>query len=329
MKKLLFLIKRVFKMDYKQMFETIDAINKKTGISKLAIFKDMTNCAIKYGSGYSDYNLFEMYDLTDEQRDTYITRGRNNGLVLKYNDKNYRHFIDNKVEFNERYGEFLKREWIKVDGSKKEDVINFLKKHSSFMAKPIIGTCGVGIEKIKVQDFENYEKLYQYLINKNFLLEELIKQHDEINKVYSGAVNTARVVTILKEDKLHFICVCFRIGNSGFVDNFHNGGMLAPVDIETGTVMNHAVDRYKNLYVNHPQTGYQIKGFKFPDWKEALEMCEKASHITPEVRYVGWDVAFSNKGPLLIEANDIPAYDLFQLPAHRPDRKGVWHLFNI
>ena len=49
----------------------------------------MKDCAVKYGAGYMDYDLFEMYNLTPEQRDTYLTRGRNNALVVKYNDKAY------------------------------------------------------------------------------------------------------------------------------------------------------------------------------------------------------------------------------------------------
>ena len=329
MAKLNYLIKRFLSMDHKEMFRRINRIHKKTGKSRLAIFNDMRECAVKYGAGYSDYDLFEMYNLNDEQRNTYITRGRNDDLVKKYNDKQYMQYLDNKVEFNQRYGEFLKREWIKVDGVNKEDVISFIERHDVFMAKPINGQCGKGIEKIKVNDYESSQALYEYLINKDFLLEELIIQHDEVNKVYPGSINTVRVVTILKDGNPNIICAYFRIGNGKFVDNFNSGGMMSPVDIETGTVKHAAIDKMKNLYVTHPQTGYPIKGFKFPDWQQALEMCKKASHVMPEVGYVGWDVGFSNKGPLLVEANEYPGHDIYQLPEHTPDKKGVWPLFNI
>ena len=62
---------------------------KKTGKSKLYLLWDMQRCARKYGAGYMDYDLFEMYNLTPAQRDTYITRGRNNDIVSKYNNKDY------------------------------------------------------------------------------------------------------------------------------------------------------------------------------------------------------------------------------------------------
>ena len=76
-------------MDKKAMFDKIDSIHKKTGKSKAYLLYDMFKCARKYGAGYMDYDLFEMYNLTPEQRDTYITRGRNNELVGKYNNKDY------------------------------------------------------------------------------------------------------------------------------------------------------------------------------------------------------------------------------------------------
>ena len=83
-------------MDYRSMFEKVNKIHKKTGKNRLWLLYDIQKCAVKYGAGYSDYDLYEMYNLTDQQRDSYITRGRNNDLVLKYNQKEYFQYIDDK-----------------------------------------------------------------------------------------------------------------------------------------------------------------------------------------------------------------------------------------
>ena len=85
-----YLVQRALNMNYKAMLDKIGSIHKKTGRSRWAIFQDMRQCAVRYGAGYMDYDLFEMYDLTPEQRDTYLTRGRNNDIVVKYNDKGRR-----------------------------------------------------------------------------------------------------------------------------------------------------------------------------------------------------------------------------------------------
>ncbi len=323
-----YLIERIRKMNYKQMLDKIEGIHKKTGKGRIAIFLDMKDCAVKYGAGYSDYDLYEMYNLTDAERDTYITRGRNNDLVLRYNNKEYFHCIEIKKEFNTLFNKFLKRDWIDVDTSSKEDVMAFIEKHERFMFKPNDGQCGHGIEKMNRNDFSDNEDLYSYLYGKNCELEELVIQNEEVAKIYPGSINTARVVTILKDGVAHVVIAYVRIGNGSFVDNFNSGGMTAPIDVETGIVKDRAIDKKKNLYEVHPMTGYIIKGFQFPQWEEAMAMVKEAATVVPQMGYVGWDVAFSDHGPLLIEGNEYPGHDIYQLPEHTHDKKGVWPLFN-
>lgn len=322
-----YLIERIRKMNYKQMLDRIESIHKKTGKGRIAIFLDMKDCAIKYGAGYSDYDLYEMYSLTDQQRDTYITRGRNNDLVLKYNDKAYFHCIEVKKEFNALFQRFLKRDWIDVDSSEPQQVMEFLKRHETFMMKPNDGMCGHGIEKIRREQFDSLESLYEHVAFKNCELEELIIQNAEVAKIYPDSINTARVVTILKNGVVHVIIAYVRIGNGSFVDNFNSGGMTAPIDIATGMIKDRAIDKKKNLYEVHPKTGHIIKGFQFPDWDLAMEMVKEAALVVPQMGYIGWDVAFSDRGPLLVEANEYPGHDIYQLPEHTHDKTGVWPLF--
>lgn len=324
---IIYILKRLKSMDKKAMLEKINLIHDKTKMSKTKIFMDMQKCARRYGAGYMDYDLFEMYNLTDEQRNTYLTRGRNNNFVTKYCDLSTLHYFQNKDEFNATFNKYLKRDWIKVNGTLKEDIVKFLEKHSTFMAKPIDGGCGKGIEKIKTSDYKSLDELYEYLVKPehNFELEEVINQHPEVAKIYPNAINTVRIVTVVttkngksllsipKEERKnvelepHIICAYFRIGNNGkCVDNFNSGGMVAPVDEFTGTVSQLAIDKQKNVYEKHPQTGETIKGFKFPYWSEALELCKEACQEIPEMGYVGWDVAFTEAGPLFVEANEFP-----------------------
>lgn len=324
-----YVLSRLTKMDYKAMFNKVNVVHEKTNKNRIGIIFDMAKCAKRYGAGYMDYDLFEMYNLTDEQRDTYITRGRNNALIAQYNNKDYFHIFENKDEFNERFAKYIKRDWIKVNGTDKEKVIDFMKRHDVFMAKPIDGGCGKGIERIHANKYKSLDDLYTYLTNPavNFELEEVIVQNEEVSKIYPGSINTVRVVTIVKDNVSHVICAYFRIGNGKFVDNFNSGGMVAPIDVETGIVQDKAIDKNKVLYENHPATGTQIKGFKFPYWEEALEMCKEASKIVPEMAYIGWDVGFTPNGPLFVEANEFPGHDIYQLPEHTPDKMGMMPKF--
>ena len=331
MGKIKYILKRLKEMDKKAMFEKIDSIHKKTGKSKIYLLYDMQKCARKYGAGYMDYDLFEMYNLNKDQRDTYITRGRNNEIVRKYNNKEYFHIFENKDEFNTLFKDYIKRDWIKVKDTPKEKVIAFMEKHNEFMAKPIDGGCGHGIEKINTSNYKSLDEVYDKLTegNNNFELEEVIKQHSEVSKIYPDAINTVRVVTILKDNVPHVICAYFRIGNGKYVDNFNSGGMVAPVNELTGEVVDRAIDKKKNLYENHPQTGAKIKGFKFPDWDKAISMCKEASKVVPQMGYIGWDVCFTPNGPIFVEGNEFPGHDIYQLPEHTPNKIGMMPKFNI
>lgn len=348
-KRILYILKRLKNMDLKAMIIKINSIHKKTKKSSFFIFRDMKKCASKYGAGYIDYDLFEMYNLTDEQRDTYLTRGRNNYFVTKYCDKDYLHYFVNKNEFNEKFKDYIKRDWINVNGTDKEKVIEFMKKHEIFMAKPNTGGCGKGIEKINIKDFNSLDEIYNYLAKdgNNFELEEVIIQHSEVSRIHPMSINTVRIVTVVTTEdgksllsipkekqnsvKLvpHIIATYFRIGNGKYVDNFNSGGMTAPIDENTGIVSQVAIDKQKNIYENHPLTNEHIKGFKFPYWDEVIELCKKASMEIPQMGYTGWDVAITPNGPVFVEGNEFPGHDIYQLPIHTPNKIGMMPKFNF
>lgn len=331
MKDIGYVLKRLTDMNYSALFEKLDFLHKKTGRSKAFLLWDMLNCAIKYGAGYMDYDLFEMYDLTPAQRDTYITRGRNNGLIKKYNDMRYVHYFDNKPDFYTKFADFIHREWIFLDGDK-EQVLEFIRKRDVFIAKPVDGACGKGVEKIVTADYPDAEAVYEKLmaIERRMLLEDLIIQHPAVSAIYPEAINTVRTVTVSAEGKVKVVCTYFRIGNNGrHVDNFNSGGMVAPVDELTGIVKDKAIDKNKNVYTHHPYTGTAIKDFQFPDWEKAMDMVRKAALVVPQMGYVGWDVAFTPDGPCFVECNDFPGHDIYQLPEHTPDKQGMYHKFFI
>ena len=332
MKNMKYVFQRLADMNYQAMFQKLNELHAKTHKSRISLLLDMWQCATNYGAGYMDYDLFEMYQLTPEQRDTYLTRGRNNALILKYNDLSYAHFFDNKDEFNTRFGAYIKRDWINVKQEPREAVEAFMETYQTFIIKPLSGCCGRGIEKVSVSDFGSPAQCYDHLMELDFPceLEQLIVQHASVSAIYPHAINTVRAVTICKDGVPHLICTYFRIGNNGKpVDNFNNGGMVAPVDEMTGLVMQDAIDKHKVLYEKHPMTGNAIKGFRFPYWQEVRELVLNASAEIPQMGYIGWDVAFTPDGPCLVEGNNFPGHDIYQLPEHTPSKIGMMKKFDV
>lgn len=323
MAKIKYLFRRICNMNFKNMFQKIDAIHLKTKKNKLFIFIDMVYCGIKYQAGYMDYELFEMYNLNRKQRKTILTRGINNSYIKKFNDQSYTYIFKLKDQTNKVFKDFLNRDWLDFNNCTQKEFKDFITRHKEFMIKPTDGTCGKGIEKIKVKDYSEKD-LYKYIKRKgNVILEELIKQHDGMNKLYPGAINTCRIVTVLKDMQTKVIVAYLRVGNGAYVDNFNSGGMVVPVNVKNGKIEYNALDKQHNLYKKHPYTGTKFIGFEIPMWEEVLNLVKEAGKKIPQVKFVGWDIAISDKGPVLVEVNDFPGHDIYQLPPHRKDGIGV------
>lgn len=324
MGKIKYLCGRIFSMHFDKMFEKIDDIHNKTGKSKIYLFFDMINCGLKYQAGYMDYWLFEMYDLNRAQRKTVVTRGINNAFIKRFNDPAYMKYIDDKLEFNRRFEKFLKRDWLDVHTATDEQLAAFCEKHPTFMAKPENGMCGKGIQKLNFSDFESVEALRKHLVEANLmLLEEPVVQHPDLMRLHPNSVNTCRVITIAKDGKTRVVAAYLRIGNGKYVDNFNSGGMVVPIEEDRGEIIYPALDKSGNLYEKHPMTGVSIKGFKIPLWDEVIKLVCEAGQVVPQVGLVGWDVCVTEKGPLLIEGNEFPGHDIYQLPPHRTNGIGV------
>lgn len=320
MGKFKYLIKRLLNMNFKQMFEIIDKVSKKTGKNKYIIFLDIVICGIKYQAGYMDYNLFEMYNLNPKQRKTIITRGINNSLVKKYNNLEYIKYFNNKLLFNKKFNKYLSREWLELTDENFDEFEEFTKRHKEIIVKPLDQACGKGIEKIKVNK-DNIKEVYSNLLEtKRTLIEEVAVQCKEISNLHPSSINTMRIVTLNKQ----IVAAYLRIGNNGnVVDNFNHDGLAAPINIETGVIDYVAIDKKGNLYDKHPITNQNILNFKIPKWEQVKEFVIKASHEIPEMGYVGWDVCLGKDAPFLIEANEFPGHDIYQLPPHRKDGIGM------
>ena len=63
------------------------------------------------------------------------------------------------------------------------------------------------------------------------------------------------------------------------------------------------------------------------DEEDSNNVAIYASKVVKEMRYIGWDVCFSNKGPILVEGNEYPGHDIYQLPEHTHDHYGIWPKF--
>ena len=317
MGKIKYYIGRLFQMDYKSFFETIDEIHDRSGKSKVFIFFDIIRCSILYGSGYVDYKIFFFEDVEDRLKKTYVTRSINNEYFKLFNNREYYKYFNQKDMFLEKFSAFVNRDFLNISKHSYEEYLAFVDKHKTFVVKPIDQSGGFGVEKIRTDENSDLKALYdRFMQNKQYLLEEVVEQVDYMNELYPKAVNTIRLVTVRYKGQTHIVCSVVRIGNKGNeVDNFHSDGMFSTIN-EKGVIDKPAMDRSTNLYSVHPYTNTPIEGFVIKDYDKLVEFVKKAAEVVPEVGYVGWDVAISKNGPTLIEGNHLPGYDVYQSKIH-------------
>lgn len=321
----IYLINRALHMNYKELFRTVKTVSKETGNPKIPVLTDILKCGAKYGAGFNDYLLCRFYDLTDEQRATYITRGVNERLVSLLNDSAYYHIFDNKSEFYTQFSAYLGRQWLNYSSASQEEFQRFMERRERIMAKPEAGSGGIGVEKLEKASFHDLPQMYQWLKEHEIgVIEDVLIQHGDIDHLYPQAVNSLRITTVLNDAGPHILYAFIRIGNHGRpVDNLHSGGMFAPIDLATGKILYPAYDKARNTYFRHPSTDVEIPGFQIPFWKEAKSLCLEAATVVPQMRYIGWDVAVTENGPVFIEGNNFPGYDILQMPPHTPDKIGM------
>ena len=217
MKKFVYLYKRILKLDYKSMIQMARVVSKKANKNFFVILFDMIRCGFVYQAGYHDYQEFEFHLLNKEERKTFLTRGKNNEIIKRFNDTNSFYKFEDKTIFNKMFNKFLNRNWMVIDGLNLEEFTEFIKANKTIVVKPVDGEGGEGIEKFVYDDIKNLSELYNELFENNQLLvEQWIIQHSDLNKLYDGSVNTMRMFTLYKNDQVYFLQALLKMGNGRY-----------------------------------------------------------------------------------------------------------------
>ena len=276
-----------------------DHFSDKTDSQKRWIEKDMKHWYLVKGISPNQYWEQSFDTITKSAKKSMLPKGELARFDKMYNPKSDIHIIGNKYECYERFKEYYGRECLLVDdpsaiGKEFED---FCARKKKIIIKPLRENSGVGVEfftfgESKVPDYP-------------FIAEEIIKQSDALAKFHPQSVNTLRINTIRCKDSIMIWQCILRYGRSGnVVDNAHFGGCFSVIDDNGYAVAAGDVKRHK--FTEHPDTGVSLVGFKVPDWEQA---CDLVRHLATKVgglRYIGWDLAHTDKGWIIVEANTSP-----------------------
>ena len=234
------------------------------------------------------------------------------------NDRDDSIIIKHKYKTYERFEKYFGRDAIELKSNNDYDeFLNFVEKHPKFIVKPDNLGLGMGIH-IEDTTAKDAEVVFEGFLNEietnkskseedesSIVLEELIEQDEAFSKLYPKAVNIIRITTILVEGSPVFLDAWLRVGMGGYDITAANlAELYCGVDLDTGIVATDGFTELYGSYQEHPDTKVKFKGYQIPKWDELLEVTKKMAHILPKVRYVGWDMALTDKGWVLVEGNE-------------------------
>ncbi len=313
----------IFSANYKKFFETLKQISKKENKNYIGLVLDAGYSVFRYGLGLSDYTNFKFYNRNRKERKEYVGTRLENKFYETVSPSAYKKRYTIKYDFLEDFKEFTKRDFIVPNEENYEQYLRFLEKHDVFMSKPYDGLAGKDVKKEYTKEINDKKEFFQNCIANRIFLEELVIQHQDLNKLCAKSVNTMRIMTFNDNGKPRIIWMGLRVGNGvNSIDNFHAKGMGVNIDINTGKLVGNAIDKDLNEYVEHPTSHIKFDGFQIPCFEEAKQMVLKASLKSDKILVVGWDVAISENGPVIIEGNRRPGFDLVQVLSNR-GRKDI------
>jgi len=136
-------------------------------------------------------------------------------------------------------------------------------------------------------------------ISKDIVVHAPVNQHESMEKLCPGTMNTVRVLSRLTQNGVEIISAVVRMGN-GLTD----GGVVACGIQQDGQLKENAFTYKGDKTEVHPVTGIRYADCKVPNYSGICALVDRAHTCVPSSRLVSWDVAIDALGlPVLMGAN--------------------------
>ena len=293
----------------KKRYAVAKSLSYALGESPARLFADAMWCSNAHGASGENYYVLRMFSLPEKARRDFLTAGRSkaaDSLLNAQATPEDKKTLANKALFNRAFTSINSRRFIYAPQAQDKELESFLDNNESFFLKPTGLTQGQGILKISSGEIGSLGDFMAQCRRKKLLLEQVIPQHPQLEKISPGCLNSLRLNAARDAGgAVRIIGAALRCGGVGaHVDNFHSGGVAYTVDVSAAQVAAPGRDN-KTLcsYVNHPGSFTHMPGLEIPHFDKALDAVYQAMALVPSMGYVGWDLAITPQGVEIIEGN--------------------------
>lgn len=348
-------------MNAKDYWNAIGVARRQAGKSLLGAAAAVAYARLVRGIGPRYYSLMCLHHLPPSRWSEYIVDAESNPIVRAINSPQGRALATDKVAFHRRLGQLgvpsatvlgLIGSAPRPDGPQGAERVldraTFVREvaaaHDRLFFKPTNRAHGEGafIARRSGTDWEfagrrgSAGDLFDHCERTAaegpvWLVQPALRPHAAIAAAISpGALGTVRVVTMRGAAGVEVLAAAMKMPvGDNLIDNFGeglNGNLVADVDLATG-ILGGGVQSLSREWPEitgierHPDTGCRIEGFRLPLWPQLIEVVSRGQAGLPELPTLGWDIAITDDGPVVVEANAGYGVDIIQLASRRGLRK--------
>lgn len=326
-----------FQLDTERKLPALDYLNwmlkaAKNGKGIGAMLKEMTS--LQFGKGKiqpEEYFLYQLYDderYTPEAKRTFV--GINGPTVPSpwakvVNDKPTLTAMLRGLDFPIPETQAIVHPDRSFGGAftlrTPDEIRKFLREDAEYpiFGKPFDSACSLGTANIKEFDYaadalilsdgrsvsldDFIDQIKRF--DSKYLFQSLMRTHESLIPIVGERVCTVRMYVISDDQGCELLRASWKIpGFANGADNFwRTGNILAGIEVETGKI-GRTLRRTKDgtePITEHPLTGHSFEDLVFPHWDEMREIVLKAAPNLPGCHFQGWDVALTDRGPILVE----------------------------
>lgn len=281
------------------------------------------------GSRQTNYIGTKEFVRLKEMTEKRIRRIRNCGDLdydILCKDKFYSNsiLIGNGIPAASHFGFISNGKLIGFGGFERE-LDSLLKSDELFFLKRVTLEAGKGIYFCKPEgqviwiNNSSYtmEQFREFLHNFSWILQYNIQSNTKLKRVNKSALNTTRIVTILNNKEPEYFSGFQVFATDNALTDSENGK-----SIYIGlNIKNQCLKQYgyynaaiKNLAIaeNHPESGIAFKSLHIPYLDDAVQLCCRAHKLFYNNFILGWDIAITDEGPIILEVNESPGIKMVQ-----------------
>lgn len=199
-------------------------------------------------------------------------------------------------------------------------------------AKPVTGIRSAGVSSLKryVADddtlvlfdgrsvtVDDYVREVEAFSEDGYLFQEVLIPHEQIAALSGDRLTTMRLIVCIEDNGPALMHALWKIPvGLNAADNFWRpGNLLGALDPESGRVCRviSGVGPDQQEVSHHPDTAAKLLDVTLPDWTSSINVCLKAASMFSGLRLQAWDVALTDRGPVLLEVNIGGDFNLPQL----------------